>query len=146
MRTHIVLTAILVVVGLLYTKKKSLKFWLAVLSLVILANLGTYLARRILKTRNQALPENTHKLSRNTFIASLKENPEVVRAIYTEQGYLAITVANDGQDKHALATYFCDLAKSQDVFISGVKILDSADTKFGRSYAYGTELGEANCH
>ncbi|QMU28879.1 hypothetical protein [Adhaeribacter radiodurans] len=85
-------------------------------------------------------------MSIKAFLNTIKNNPAIVRAIYTEQGYLAIIVANDGEDKTEMAMYYCDLANSENVYLGGVVILDAADTKYGKSYAYGTELGEASCH
>lgn len=143
---NIVVTGIIVFMGILYNRKGSVKIWLSILALLIIANIGTYFAQAHLKNKTKAFSENTHKVSLKTFLASLKKNPAVVRAIYTEQGYLAIIVVNDGKDKTSMATYYCDLAKSEDIYLSGVKILDAADTKFGKSYAYGTELADASCH
>ncbi len=142
---NIVVTAIIVLIGLLYNRKRSIKLWLVILGFVIIGNVVTYFARKQLKYKTTALTSNSHKISREAFINSLKENQDIVRAIYTEQGYLAITVVNDGEDKTEMATYYCDLAKSENLFLAGVVILDAADTKFGKSYAYGTELAEAIC-
>jgi hypothetical protein len=81
------------------------------------------------------------------FIDKIKENKAVIDADITDVGFLYIAVLNDGQNKDAMATYYCRLAREFKVTaVKSVKIVDVATAKLPKNgTAIGEELGISHC-
>ncbi|WP_146153568.1 hypothetical protein [Adhaeribacter arboris] len=115
--------------------------------LVIGGNSLVYYVNATLDTKwSNVKPSALRDLNKNSFINYVKENKSIVNAAVTPQGILAIAVINDGRDKNLMAIYYCRLAKSKNIGVSGVKIVDASDANFTEEYASGTVLAKSFCN
>lgn len=85
------------------------------------------------------------KSPNDDFITELKQNQSIVDATVTDVNFLYIAVVNDGQNKQAMATYYCKLAASKNIGIKAVKIVDAATFVKSKGAAEGKELAKSFC-
>lgn len=87
-------------------------------------------------------------LSKLEFISKVKENTAVIDADITDVNYLYIAVIDDGNNKDAMATFYCRLAKEYNMSeVSAVKIVDAATARLPKNgTAEGKELGKSFCN
>ncbi|WP_182411523.1 hypothetical protein [Adhaeribacter radiodurans] len=85
-------------------------------------------------------------LDKQTFLQEVKENKSIVHSSITNQGILTISVINDDRDKKSMASYYCQLAKSKNISVASVKILDASNANFLVEIPSGTVLAIFSCN
>jgi len=150
MLNYIVVTiGVVLICALVYSffkKTPKIYFIIPTIVLAILCNWGVYSVRSSIKEDNTDFSSALQSLERENFISEIQENSSILKASITNQDFLYIAIINDGLDKTPMATYYCRLAKSKNIYLSAVKIIDIQGSTFAEGQVSGNELGKSFCN
>ena len=104
---------------------------------IVLVAAGVSLHYILLEPQRPAAGHAVKSISNAAFQVRVEQNTGIIKTDVTTQGFLYITVANDGADKTPMATAYARQATESKAYgIKAVKVVDAA----------GNELGKAFCN